>query len=229
MIELRASDGHHVTAYESHPDAATAAVVIVQEIFGVNPHIRSVVDRYASLGYHVIAPSMFDRVEPSPADGFTELTYTPEGVARGRGLRQQLDWDDSVLDVAAAVDHVAGTGPVAVVGYCYGGTMAWLAASSLPVAAAVGYYGAQVPTDFAGRQPQHPTMLHFGALDTGIPLDNVTALAERYPEVAVHVYDGAEHGFNCDARPSYHPDAASIAQQRTNEFLTRHLDSRDGD
>ncbi len=223
MIELQASDSHGLSAYESQPEGATAAVVIVQEIFGVNAHIRSVVDRYAALGYRAIAPAMFDRVELRPDGAFTELTYTPDGVAAGREIRQRLDWDDSVLDVAAAVDHVSQTGPVAVVGYCYGGSMAWLAASALPVAAAVGYYGAQAPTDFADRHPLIPTMLHFGALDSGIPLDSVTALAKRYPEVAVHVYDEADHGFNCDARSSYHARAAAVAQQRTNDFLNRHL------
>lgn len=220
MIELSASDGHLLAAYESHPEGASASVVIVQEIFGVNAHIRTVVDRYAELGYRAVAPAMFDRVETG-----VELDYTAEGVGRGRELRQQLDWDASVLDVGAAVAHVAETGPVAVIGYCYGGSMAWLSASSLPVAAAVGYYGAQVPTIFADRAPSTATMLHFGELDSGIPLDGVAALTERYPEVDVHVYEGADHGFNCDVRASYHPEAAALAQQRTNDFLTRHLTS----
>ncbi len=217
MTRLTASDGHQLDAYEIHPDSATAAVVIVQEIFGVNSHIRSVVDRYASFGYRSIAPAMFDRVERG-----VELDYHTEGFERGRALRRDLRWDDSVLDVAAAVDHVAATGPVAVVGYCYGGSMAWLAAASLPIAAAVGYYGGQV-VDFIDRTPEVPTMLHFGGLDQAIPLDGVNTVAERHPEVAVHVYDDAGHGFNCDARASYHPESAALAEQRTRDFLARHL------
>lgn len=227
VVELTALDAHQLAAYEAHPDGATASVVVVQEIFGVNAHIRSVVDRYAARGYRAIAPAMFDRVERGPRGAFTELAYNSDGVARGKALRQSLSWDDSILDLAAAVDRVSASGPVAVVGFCYGGSMAWLAASSslgsAPVVAAVGYYGAHAPGQFADRRPTVPTMLHFGALDKAIPLDGVNALAERYPEVAVHVYDDADHGFNCDARRSYHRHAAELAQQRTNDFLTRHL------
>lgn len=216
MIQLTASDGHQLDAYEVHPDGATAAVVIVQEIFGVNSHVRSVVDRYASFGYRSIAPAMFDRVERG-----VELDYHAEGVEQGRALRGKLSWDDSVLDVAAAVDHVSGTGPVAVIGYCYGGSMAWLAAASLPIAAAVGYYGGQV-VDFIDRTPQVPTMLHFGALDHAIPLEGVRTVAERHPDVIIHIYDEAGHGFNCDVRGSYHPEAAALAEERTRAFLARH-------
>ncbi|MDH4278255.1 MAG: dienelactone hydrolase family protein [Acidimicrobiia bacterium] len=217
MTQLTASDGHQLDAYEVDPDGATAVVVIVQEIFGVNSHIRSVVDRYASFGYRAIAPAMFDRVERG-----VELGYDAEGVEQGRALRQKLSWDDSVLDVAAAVEHVSGTGPVAVIGYCYGGSMAWLAAASLPIAAAVGYYGGQI-VDFIDRTPRVPTMLHFGALDHAIPLGGVRAVAERHPEVIVHIYDDAGHGFSCDVRGSYHPEAAALAEERTREFLARHL------
>jgi len=221
MTTLTASDGHELDAYETGSDGATAAVVIVQEIFGVNAHIRSVADRYSSFGYRAIAPAMFDRVERG-----VELEYNAEGVERGRALRQELSWDDSVLDVAAAVDRVAGTGPVAVIGYCYGGSMAWLAAAAAdtttPIAAAIGYYGGQI-VDFIDRSPQVPTMLHFGALDHAIPLDGVRRVAERHPDVIVNVYDDAGHGFNCDARASYHPEASALAERRTTEFLATHL------
>lgn len=217
MTQLIATDGHRLDAYEVNPDGASAAVVIVQEIFGVNAHIRSVVDRYASFGYRAIAPAMFDRVERG-----VELDYDAADVEQGIALRQKLSWDDSVLDVAAAVEHVSDTGAVAVVGYCYGGSMAWLAAASLPIAAAVGYYGGQV-VDFIDRTPQVPTMLHFGAVDHAISVDDVRMVAERHPDVAVHIYDDAGHGFNCDARGSYHPEAAALAEERTREFLDLHL------
>ena len=216
MTQLQASDGHELGAYEVSPGGARSAVVIVQEIFGVNGHIRSVVDRYASYGYRAIAPALFDRVEAG-----VELDYDEPGIARGRELAGAIRGGAAMIDVAAAVDHVSDTGPVAVVGYCFGGSLAWLSASELPVAAAVGYYGGQV-REFVDRRPLAPTMLHFGELDHAIPLDDVRAVAAAHPAVPVHVYAGAAHGFNCDARPSFHPLSAAIAQGRTLEFLLEH-------
>lgn len=213
MIELTAEDGHVLEAYEVHPEGAASGIVIVQEIFGVNHHIRSVVDRYAKLGHHVIAPALFDRLERG-----VELEYKAETIEVGRSMRGRLDWDEAVLDLGAAVAHVSGTGPTAVVGYCYGGSMAWLAAVALPIRAAVGYYGGQIH-QFKDRVPQAPTMLHFGELDAAIPLNEVEEVAAEHPEVAVHVYEGADHGFNCDARSSYHPTSAALALERTLEFL----------
>ncbi len=212
-MRLTASDDHEFDAYEVHPDGATASVVIVQEIFGVNEHIRSVVDRYASFGYRAIAPAIFDRVEPG-----VELGYDEAGVARGREIATQVAFEPTLRDVAAAVDAVAATGPVAVIGYCFGGSVAWLAADELPVQAAVGYYGGQVVA-MIDRQPKVPTMLHFGELDHAIPLDGVQQVADAHPDVLVHVYAGAQHGFSCDARGSYHPLSAAIALGRTLEFL----------
>ena len=214
-IELTASDGHQLAAYESRPEQATAAVVIAQEIFGLNSHIRSVVDRYAALGFHAIAPALFDRVERG-----IELGYTSDDVARGREIRTAIEWDVTMLDVAAAVAHVAPTGPVAAIGYCWGGSLAWLAASELPVAAAVGYYGGQI-TQFLDRAPKCPVLLHFGALDAAIPLDGVAKIAEQYPDVEIHVYEAADHGFNCDARATHHPASAELALERTLAFLAR--------
>jgi carboxymethylenebutenolidase len=210
---LTAADEHQLSAYEVHPAGATAAVVIVQEIFGVNSHIRSLVDRYAAMGYHAIAPALFDRVEPN-----VDLDYTPDGVARGREIRAGIEWDDSMLDVAAAVNVVGSTGPVAVIGFCYGGSIAWLAANGLGVSAAVGYYGGQVHL-FRGRQPAVPVMLHFGADDQTIPLEAVAEISAMHPDVELHVYDQAGHGFNCDARSSYNPAAADLALGRTLRFI----------
>ncbi len=214
--QLTATDGHRLGAYEVSPEGAHGAVVIVQEIFGVNGHIRSVVDRYAAIGYRAIAPALFDRVDPA-----VELPYDEAGIARGRELATQVRWDPAMADVAAAVEHVTSTGPVAVVGYCFGGSLAWLAAHRLPVAAAVGYYGGQI-RDHLDLEPKVPTMLHFGELDHAIPLDHVAEIRAAHPLVPVHVYDGAGHGFNCDARGSYHPLAAAVALGRTLEFLVDH-------
>ncbi len=213
MPTLVAADGHELDAYEVHPEGAVASVVVIQEIFGVNAHIRSVVDRFAGLGFRAIAPALFDRAERG-----VELDYDPAGIERGKGLMGQFEWDDSVSDMAAAVAQVSPTGPVAVIGYCYGGSLAWLAAHSLPIDVAVGYYGGQVPV-FIDKAPQVPTMLHFGALDPSIPLEGVQKVADRYPDVPVHVYDDAGHGFSCDARGSFHPDSAELALQRTLAFL----------
>lgn len=213
---LIAADGHEFGTYEVHPDGAGAAVVIVQEIFGVNPHIRSVVDRYAALGYHTIAPALFDRVEPG-----VELDYDQPGIERGRELAGRIKWEPAMADIAAAVAHVAPTGPVAVIGYCFGGSLAWRSAHELPVAAAVGYYGGQV-RELVDLAPGAPTMLHFGELDHAIPLADVEAIATAHPEVPVHVYAGAQHGFSCDARGSWEPISATIALGRTVEFLVAH-------
>ncbi len=213
VTQLTAADGTEFTAYEVAPDGASASVVIVQEIFGVNDHIRSVVDRYASFGYRAIAPAIFDRVEPG-----VELDYDEAGIARGRELAMQIAGEPVMRDVTATVQHVAGTGPVAVVGYCFGGSIAWHAAVDLPVAAAVGYYGGQIHAA-RDRTPQAPVMLHFGELDHAIPLDQVAEIGEAHPDVPIHVYEGAQHGFSCDARASHHPLSAAIALGRTLEFL----------
>ncbi len=213
MIRLTADDGHELDAYEAGPADAAAGIVVVQEIFGVNAHIRDVVGRYAALGYRTVAPALFDRLERG-----VELGYTEETVTQGRAMRGAIDWDDTVRDVGAAVAHLSGNGPVGVVGYCYGGSLAWLAAHSLPVAAAVGYYGGQI-IQFTDRAPQAPVLLLFGEVDYMIPLSDVTEIMRAHPTVPVHVYPGADHGFNCDARDSYHPEAAAQALERTLAFL----------
>lgn len=213
MTQLIAADGVAAEAYEVDPPDAAAAVVVVQEIFGVNAHIRSVVDRYAALGYRAIAPALFDRIEPG-----IELDYDGPGVERGRDLAGQVKWDPAMLDLAAAVEHVSSTGPVAVVGFCFGGSLAWRAACELPISAAVGYYGGQIH-EMIDLTPRVPTMLHFGEVDHAIPLDQVAAIGAAHPEVPVHVHGGAQHGFACDARASHDPVSAAIAFGRTIEFL----------
>jgi len=212
-VELTAADGHKFAAYENKPAGASAALVVIQEIFGVNPHIRSVADRYAAMGLHTIAPALFDRAERN-----VELNYTPEGVEEGKAVRAAVAWKDATADIGAAVARVAATGPVGVVGYCWGGSLAWLAANELPIAAAVGYYGGQVH-QFRDREPAVPTMLHFGALDKGIPIDQVMAVRASRPRTRIHIYAKADHGFNCDARGSYNALAAKLAEARTVEFL----------
>jgi len=216
MTKLTAADGHSFDAYEVRPDGAASAIVVIQEIFGVNEHIRSVVDRYAAFGYHAIAPALFDRVEPG-----VELDYDQDGMTQGRAMAGQIKWEPAMLDLAATVAHVTATGPVGAVGYCFGGSLAWLCADELPVAAAVGYYGGQIHS-LNDRDPAAPIMLHFGELDGGIPLDQVDEIAKAHPDVDVYVYEGAQHGFSCDARGSFHPLSAAIALGRTLDFFVSH-------
>lgn len=212
-VRLTADDGHTFDAYDVHPEGAKAAIVVVQEIFGVNSHIRSLVDRFASFGYHAVAPAVFDRAKPG-----IELDYTSEGIAEGRGYVGEIGFEAVMRDVAAAVEHAAATGPVGIVGYCFGGTVAYIAAAELPVTAAVGYYGSMIPT-MLDRQPKVPTMLHFGELDQSVPLEQIDKVRAAHPDVEVHVYEGADHGFSCDARGSYHAFSSAIALGRTLDFF----------
>ncbi|HEX9771211.1 MAG TPA: dienelactone hydrolase family protein [Kiloniellales bacterium] len=216
-IELTASDGHRLGAYLARPDgAAKAGLVICQEIFGVNAHIREVTDGFAGEGYLAIAPALFDRIEPG-----VELAYTADDTARGRALRTALAWDRVMLDVGAAAAEVRAGAGVGVVGYCWGGSLAWLAACRLPVAAAVGYYGGQIH-EHRAETPNCPVLLHFGERDPIITKEHVAEIAALHPEVPIFTYD-AGHGFNCTARADYDAEAAAVARWRTLDFLAQHL------
>ena len=216
-IELTASDGHRLGAYLARPDgAAKAGLVICQEIFGVNAHIREVTDGFAGEGYLAIAPALFDRIEPG-----VELAYTADDTARGRALRTALAWDRVMLDVGAAAAEVRAGAGVGVVGYCWGGSLAWLAACRLPVAAAVGFYGGQIH-EHRAETPNCPVLLHFGERDPIITKEHVAEIAALHPEVPIFTYD-AGHGFNCTARADYDAEAAAVARWRTLDFLAQHL------
>ncbi len=217
-IRLMASDGHELAAYQADAGpGARSSVVVAQEIFGVNAHIRSVVDGFAAAGYHAIAPALFDRRERG-----VELAYDSEGVARGRQLKGEVSLAEADADIAASVAHCAGRGPVAVVGYCWGGLLAWSAAAGCEgLAAAVGYYGGGI-AEHLHLQPRCPVLLHFGEQDTAIPLQAVDKVRKAYPDIPVHLYP-AGHGFNCDARGSYHAESAALARERTLAFLAEHL------
>ena len=218
-IELRASDGHRFGGYRAEPEGTPrGAVVVLQEIFGVNSHMREVCDRLADLGYVALAPALFDRHERDFQSG-----YSPEEVQHAREFLGVVDWDAMMRDVEAAVDSLRAIGPVAVVGFCLGGSLAFLAATRIAgIAAAVGYYGGKVAAH-ADEVPRCPTQLHFGAEDQGIPLSDVDLVAAKRPDCEVHIYEGAGHGFNCDQRASYHPEAAREAWDRTVGWLNRHL------
>ena len=192
--------------------------MVVQEAFGVNAHIRSVADGYAREGFLAIAPAMFDRIERG-----VELGYTGDDLQRGIALARQINIDDAVKDVAAALIYLRENGAAksGVIGYCFGGTMAWLAATRLQPAATVEYYGGNIAR-FAQETPHCPVMLHFGSLDKHIPKEGIDQLQAAQPEVQVFWYENADHGFNCDARAAYNPAAAVLARERSLEFLKKH-------
>jgi len=218
-IELAASDGHRLQAYVAEPSAAPrGAIVVVQEIFGVNSHIRSVTDGYAADGYLAIAPALFDRVERN-----VDLGYTPADGQRGRALKAAAGNDTALLDIGAAIAHAGRAGKVGIVGYCWGGLLCWLSACKLDtLAASVPYYGGGMP-DHAQMSPRCPVMAHFGELDEHIALASVEAFRAAQPGVAVHLYP-AQHGFNCEQRASYHAPSAKLARERTLAFLRAHVD-----
>lgn len=217
-ITLQSADGFNFSAYVAKPEGKPrAAIVVVQEIFGVNSHIRSVADRYAKEGYIAIAPALYDRDTPH-----FEVGYTPDDMGKGFAIVQRLDRTKALADIQAAIDYVKGHGKVGVVGYCWGGTMAWLSAAELNgLSAAVGYYGGGV-LGLQSLKPNCPTMLHFGDLDKHIPVDGVREFAAKRPDVPTFIY-AADHGFNCDARASFNQAAADLARGRTLDFFAKNL------
>ena len=218
-IKLTASDNFQLGAYRADPASAPkAAVVVIQEIFGVNHHMRAVCNRLAGEGYVAIAPSIFDRVEPNFTSG-----YSPEEVAVARKFVANPDWAAMLRDTQAAIDAVRNVGPVGIIGFCLGGSIAYAAATKLSgLSAAIGYYGGAI-VRFADDKPKVPTQLHFGEKDAGIPLSDVEIIRTKRPEVEIHVYPGAQHGFHCDERASYDKSSADIAWPRSLGFLAKHL------
>lgn len=220
-VKLQASDGHEFDAYVAHPAGEPiAGLVVIQEAFGVNSHIRSVTDGWAKDGFLAVAPALFDRVERG-----VELTYSQEDMQRGMALIRRGDTADRLKDVAAALDYARrATGKKAgIIGYCLGGSVAWLAATRLDPAVAVGYYGGQI-LQFASEKPRAPIMLHFGKLDTHIPKEEIDSKVHAaHPEVPIFWYEGAGHGFNCNDRATYNPEASKLARERSLEFLKQHL------
>jgi len=214
---IMARDGHEFQAYLAAPVARPrGAIVVLQEIFGVNHHIRAVTDGFAAEGYTAIAPSLFDRIRRG-----IELGYGPEDRQEGFGYMQQLDIGNTLKDVGAALAVVKNSGRVGTVGFCWGGRISYLAACDLPVACAVVYYGKVA--DQLAKRAKRAVMFHYGSLDKSIPLTDVAQIAAAYPDSPTFTYEGAEHGFNCDERPTYNPQAAALARQRTLEFLARHV------
>lgn len=214
---IMARDGHEFQAYLAAPTGRPrGAVLVIQEIFGLNAYIRSVADDFASVGYTAIAPALFDRIRRG-----IELGYSPAEVKEGAGYMQQLKLEQTLKDLAACIAVVRRSGRLATVGFCWGGAMSYVAACELPVAAAVVYYGKAL--QYADRKPKCPVLYHFGTQDASIPLSDVEKLRAAHPEGIYHLYD-AGHGFSASPRPSYNAEAAQLAKQRTREFLAQQLE-----
>lgn len=221
--QLQAADGQSIPAYVAEPQGQPrGGIVVIQEIFGVNSHIRSVADGYAKDGYLAIAPAIFHRVKPD-----VDLGYSADDMSAGMALKaatEALPSPGVMQDIQAAIRQVAPAGKVGIVGYCYGGLLSWRAACQLEgLSAAVPYYGGGVTTpDEIARKPRCPVMAHFGDQDKWISLESVEAFRKAHPEVEVHVY-GANHGFNCDQRGSWNAEAAKLARERTLAFFRKHV------
>lgn len=217
---LAANDGHELGIYVARPERTpVAGLVVIQEIFGVNDHIREVTDSYANEGYFAVAPALFDRIDKG-----IELGYDGDNVQRAMTLMNQLDIHKALLDVDAALGFVRQqTGKKAgVLGFCFGGLVAWLSASRLHPDAVVGFYPGRIG-DYASEKPKVPVQLHFGRLDTHIPADQVNKVHAAHHDVEINWYANAGHAFNCAPRPSYNPQAAALARSRTLTFLKQNL------
>ena len=218
QISLTASDGFKPGAYRADPPGSPkGGLVVIQEIFGVNHHIRAVCDRFAAEGYAAIAPAIFDRTEPN-----FETGYSPAEVEHARTFIPKIDWDGLLRDVAAAIDNVKDAGRVGIVGYCLGGSVAFRAACDLDsLACAIGYYGGQIAKS-ADKKPKVPTLLHFGDKDASIPLTDVEKIKQKRPEAEIYIYH-AGHGFSCDERSAYDEAAHKEALGRTLGWLTTYV------
>lgn len=220
-ITLKASDGHEFSAYRADPAGTPkGCIIVIQEIFGVNEHIRSVADRVAANGYLAVAPALQDRAQR----GF-EVGYTPPDIEKGREVRGKVKNEDSLKDLRATFDYLKSqnAGKIGTVGYCWGGSLAWLAATEIDgLAVAVSYYGGEVANN-VDKKAKCPVMFHFGEKDMSIPMEKVEIVKAKLPQHPTYVYKDAGHGFSCDARGSFHPASHELALSRTREFVAKHL------
>lgn len=218
MLTLTAADGHKFQAFEAGNKDASRALVVLQEIFGVNEHIRAVADRFAGYGYHVLAPALFDRVTPS-----LELDYTQEGIKAGLDARSKIPLEKTLLDIQATSAAFGNGKPVGIIGYCWGGTLAWVGATQTTLfKAASCWYGGQI-VQSKDAKPNCPVQMHFGGEDHGIPLEDVKAIEAAQPDAGIYIYPGAQHGFGCDQRPSFSQKDWELAFLRSLTFFSEHL------
>jgi carboxymethylenebutenolidase len=218
-IQIQASDGHTLDAYIARPDGEPiGGLVVIQEIFGVNQHIREVADSYAKHGFLAIAPALFDRIERK-----IELTYEGEDRVKAMEYLKKLNFDNALKDIDAALGWARTNSgkKVGVIGYCAGGTLAWLSATRLNPDVAIGYYAGGIDK-FAAETPKVPVTLHFGTLDTHIPKEAVDKVKKAHPEVQIFWYE-AGHAFSRNVGLSYDPEAAQLAHKRSLAFLNASL------
>lgn len=217
-ITLTAEDGFTLDAYLAEPQGKPkGALVVIQEIFGVNSHMRGATDEFARQGYLAVCPALFDRAKKK-----VELGYTPQDIEAGRDLRAAVGWDNPIKDVRAAMKQVQGAGKVGTVGYCWGGSVTWLTATRLDgISAAVCYYGGQIAS-FKDEKPKVPVMFHFGEHDKGIPMSDVEAVKKAHPNQILHVYPSG-HGFNCEQRADYDANSKKLALDRSLAFFAKNL------
>ena len=218
LLNLKASDSFQLGAYRADPAGKpVGGVVVIQEIFGVNHHIRAVCDRFPAEGYAALAPALFDRQVKDFQSG-----YSPEEIEKARKFVANPDWDAMLRDTAAAIAELKAVGPVSIVGFCMGGTIAFLAACRLDgLSAAVCYYGGRIVA-FADEKPRCPTQMHFGEKDQSIPLSDVETIKKKRPDCDIHVYKDAGHGFHCDERGSFHEPSSKLAWERTLGWIKTH-------
>lgn len=218
MMTLEAADGHKFQVFEAGNINAPRGIIVGQEIFGVNAHIRSVAEHLASFGYRVLAPALFDRAAPA-----TELSYTPQDIQRGLALRAQIQPHQTLLDIEATIAAFGAERPVGMVGYCWGGSLAWEAATQTnKLKAASCWYGGQI-IQTKDAQAHCPVQMHFGGADHSIPLSDVAAIQAAQPTMPIYVYNNAPHGFGCEARTGYSPQDHELALLRTLTFFAEHL------
>jgi len=218
-FSLVSSDSFKLGAYRADPvGPSKGGIVLIQEIFGVNHHIRAVCDRLAGEGYAALAPAVFDRQQPNFESG-----YTPDEIANARKFVANPDWGAMLRDVQASIDELKKDGPVGIMGFCMGGTISFLSACKLNgLSAAVCYYGGQIAKN-ADEKPKIPVQMHFGEKDASIPMTDVEAVRAAQPKAETYVYMGAGHGFGCDERGSFSKPDYELAQQRTLAFFAKHL------
>jgi carboxymethylenebutenolidase len=219
QFTLTAADHHQLGAYRAEPAGkAKGGMVVIQEIFGVNNHIRAVCDRLAGEGYKAVAPALFDRTQKDFQSG-----YTPDEIANARKFVANPNWDAMLRDTDAAIKELKGAGPVGIIGFCMGGSIAFLSACRLAgLSASVCYYGGAI-AKFADEKPRCPTQMHFGEADQGIPMSDVEQIKKKRTDAEIYVYPVAGHGFHCDERGSFHSDSAKLAWERSMAFLAKHM------
>ena len=213
-IRLTANDGHELDAFSVTANDPIGNIVVIQEIFGITDHIQAVCQKFATNGYNVVAPAIYDRFEKNITLDYTQIE---EGV----GYKMNLDDEYEMSDVDEARVHLGSN--TAVVGYCYGGMLTHIAASKLKFDCAVSYYGGMIADNYLGLQIQIPIMYHFGENDHAIPMDAVDSIRDKYKDALVHVYSDAGHGFNCEMRADYHEDSSNLALERTLQFIGDNL------